>query len=39
VVESWTTWNSATKKAEIGWLISTWNPYEVHQMKSVLTFP
>jgi hypothetical protein len=39
VVESWTTWSSATKKAEIGWLISTWNPYEVHQMKSVLTFP
>lgn len=39
VVEGWSNWNAATRNAEIGWVVSTWNPYEVHQMKSTIHIP
>lgn len=39
VIEGWTTWSAATRNAEIGWVVSTWNPYEVHQMKSTIHIP
>lgn len=39
VIDGWTTWDATTRKAKIGWVVSTWNPYEVHQMKSTITIP
>jgi hypothetical protein len=35
IVDRWTTSGPGT--ATIGWLVSTWNPYQVDQMKTVLS--
>lgn len=38
IVEAWST-AVDSKNFDIGWFLSTWNPYEVHQMKTRITRP
>lgn len=37
LVRDWTEWDPRERTLTLGWLVSTFNPYKVHQMKTVVT--
>lgn len=37
IVRDWTEWDRRERTLTLGWLVSTFNPYKVHQMKTVVT--